>query len=256
MIDLIIAIGVVSIFIIILFIFIYILSKRTNFIIQNLFVDKMNEYDYLIEDKDKLLTNMDDRIVSLKKEISDYQDEINKLIENKSQLSNNEVFDYENIEKKADFLDNDSLENYKRIKMYFNKSKEEIIKKFINDNSVNSDNSYYSTLVKIRSYFTKSIIYQLICYKNNIQVDIIKELLSDDENRIVFDLLNVKKFDIYKFLSSIDKLIIENDNNIFIYIGTNEDFSYLGDNIKTIYDDKITEGLRIEYKGTIYDYSI
>ena len=66
-----------------------------------------------------------------------------------------------------------------------------------------------------------------------------------------------KYFNIVNFVSKIDALISDTDPKIYIYVGDQRfNFNKLNPNIETIYDTKITEGFRIEYKGKIYDYSI
>ena len=54
-----------------------------------------------------------------------------------------------------------------------------------------------------------------------------------------------------------DSISTLNENNLLVYTGEkNKDYNYLHNQIKTIYDNKITEGFKIVYKGVVYDYSI
>ena len=86
---------------------------------------------------------------------------------------------------------------------------------------------------------------------------IINELLSEEEKNVLSKLINKKKFNIVKFLGELDDLILKSNPEIQIYIGNkNDNFNHLNENITTIYDDKITEGFRIVYRGIVYDYSI
>jgi hypothetical protein len=94
-------------------------------------------------------------------------------------------------------------------------------------------------------------------YQSHEQKLIINELLSDIEKEVLSNLIHKKKFNVVKFLDELDSLILKSDPQIKIYIGNeNENFNYLNKNITTIYDENITEGFKIVYKGIIYDYSI
>ena len=91
----------------------------------------------------------------------------------------------------------------------------------------------------------------------NEQKIIMKELLSSDEYKTVESLLGNKKFNIVKFIDKLDNLILKTNPEILVYTGEkNKDYNYLHNQIKTIYDNKITEGFKIVYKGVVYDYSI
>ena len=86
---------------------------------------------------------------------------------------------------------------------------------------------------------------------------IINELLSPDEKEVLANLINKKKFNIVKFLSELDALILKSNPEIKVFVGSkNESYNHLNENIITIYDDSITEGFKIVYKGIVYDYSI
>ena len=75
--------------------------------------------------------------------------------------------------------------------------------------------------------------------------------------KIVTGYFKKKKFNIVKFINRLDDLIKKSDPRIYIYVSNkNINFNNLHKNIETIYDEKITEGFKVEYKGKIYDYSI
>ena len=69
--------------------------------------------------------------------------------------------------------------------------------------------------------------------------------------------MNKKKFNIIKLSNELENLISLENPSIYIYVGNkNENYDKLHKNIQTKYDENIIEGIRIEYKGKIYDYSI
>ena len=58
-------------------------------------------------------------------------------------------------------------------------------------------------------------------------------------------------------MEKLDNLIEESDPQITILVGNKKDnYNYMNKNIKTIYDENITEGFKIVYKNIVYDYSI
>ena len=84
-----------------------------------------------------------------------------------------------------------------------------------------------------------------------------ENLLQEDEKKLVKNLLNVEKFNIELFLKKLDDLIMKNNPTITIYVGDkDENYDKIDNRVITKYDNKITDGFRIEYKGNIYDYSI
>jgi hypothetical protein len=253
--EILIAIFIVAVLLIIL-VFIFVsTTKRANVLIKNLFVDKLQEYDYLIDDKEKKIEELNQTIEKKKKSYVKLEQELEDL--EKSNISREKVsIDSDiNLPTNADFEDGNILTGYKKIKEGFDFNPEKILKDFINKNVKEDKN--YTMYKKIRSYFNYDTMYKIMTYQPNEQKIIMKELLSDKEYKIVENLLNIKKFNIVKFVDKLDDLILKANPEILVYTGEkNKKYNYLHNQIKTIYDDKITEGFKIIYKGVVYDYSI
>ena len=74
---------------------------------------------------------------------------------------------------------------------------------------------------------------------------------------LVEKIIETNKFSVSGFLKKLENLIIKNNPKINVYVGNEEEnYDNIADNVRTIYDSNIVDGFRIEYKGTIYDYSI
>ena len=252
--EVLLAIIVVVILLIILsFLFLFTV-KRVNILVKKIFVDKLQEYDFLIDDKEKKIEELNKNIEQKKNEEKDLEDIINKLKIEIEEVDN-EVIEVA-MPNLADYEDGNLLENYKKIKEGFNFDYEEKIKFFLKEN-IKNDNPDYNIFVNIRSYFSHNIIYKISTYSSNEQKIIVNGLLNDVEKKLVEDLLNKNKFNIVKFVNRVDEFIKKCDPKIYVYVSDeNINFNYLNDNIVTLYDDKLTEGFKVEYQGKIYDYSI
>ena len=56
------AIGIVAILLIILIVLVSSTVRRVNVLVKNIFIDKLQEYDYLIDDKEKKIDTLNEDI--------------------------------------------------------------------------------------------------------------------------------------------------------------------------------------------------
>lgn len=252
--DVLIATIIVIVLLIVLIILFSFTVKRVRILLKKIFVDQLQEYDYLITDKEKKVINLDETINKKTKiyaKLEEEVDELEKELENKEEVSSDQVV----LPTEADFEDGNILSGYKKIKNGFNFNVEDEIKKFLVD--INNNEYEYSIYLKVRNYFSYDVVYKILTYQSEEQRIIVSELLDDEEKKLLDNQLKVKKFNINIFINKLDDLILKNNPKIMVYIGNEkENYNYLNENITTIYDDKITEGFKIIYKGIIYDYSI
>lgn len=252
--EIILAIIVVLILLLILASLFLFTVKRVNILVKKIFVDKLQEYDFLIEDKEKKVEELNKDIETKKNDEKELEDLISKLKAEREDLKieESEVV----MPKGADYEDGNLLESYKKIKEGFNFDYEEKVKKFLKSEVTDNDDKY-NVYVNIRNYFSHKNVYKISTYSSNEQKIIVNGLLSDEEKDVLKDLLNKSRFNIVKFINRLDDLIKKSDPKIYIYVSSkNMNFNKLHNNIETIYDEKMTEGFKVEYKGKIYDYSI
>ena len=254
MIDILLAIGVVLILLVMLILIFTFTVKRVNVLMKKTFVDKLQEYDYLIDDKEKKIAQLDKTIDKKTKSYAKLEhevDELEKVLENVEEVKKDHIV----LPTDADFEDGNILSGYKKIKDGFRFDIEEKIKEFLSE--INSEDNHYELYCTVKGYFTHSSIYTIMTYQAHEQKLIIDELLSDEEKNVLDKLLNKKKFNIVKFINELDALILKSNPEIKIFVGNNKDnYNYLDKNITTVYDKNITEGFKIIYKGIVYDYSI
>ena len=228
--------------------------KRVNVLMKKTFVDKLQEYDFLIDDKEKKIEELNGNIEIKKNEEKELEDLINKLKIEAEDFKKEEVDVV--MPKGADYEDGNLLENYKKIKEGFSFDYEEKIKKFL-ESEVTKDDGKFNVYLNIKNYFSHKTVYKISTYGSNEQRIIVNGLLTEDEKKLVKDLLDTSKFNIVKFINKIEDLIKNNDPKIYIYVSDkNMKFNDLDSNIETVFDEKLTEGFKVEYKGKVYDYSI
>lgn len=252
--EVIIVIIVVSVLIVVLSFLLYYIVKKTSLIMKNNFLNKVEKLDLLIEDKEQKVDDLNKTIAEKQKEIEEIIKEYDK--NNKNGFSGNRKSDEIVLPKYADFDDGNVLENYKVIKKQFDFDPEKIVRIFLS--KINeSDEINYRTMNTIRSYFTYDIIYRISSFNSHEQKLIVLELLNDEEKKLLKNEFTKSKFDIKNMIHNLDKLIIKKSPEIRVLVGNESlNFDHLDRRIKTVYDEKITEGIKIIYKGIIYDYSI
>ena len=253
--DIVIVIIAIIVLLLILSFLLYYVIKRINLLSRNIFLNKIEEFDYLIGDKEQKIDELNTTISKKENAVLEME---NKLSEYKSipepKVSARDVV----LPKYIDFESTNLLVNYKKIKENFNFNTREMIELFLKcSNTVENDNKYYDMFVKVRSYFTYDVLYKLSTYQRDEQLIIVSELLTDKEKKYLNKYLVKGKFDIKKFINELDELIIKTNPEIKIFVGSmDENYNSIDSRINTIYDKNIIEGFKIIYKGIVYDYSI
>lgn len=212
------------------------------------FVDKVQEYDYLITQKEEQLAEIDKEIKE--KESQKEEKELN------GDASNYE-FDYNIIDliNKTKYQDKNVFAINKKIDEKFNLDYESIIKKFL-ENVKNKEQ--YDFCINLKNKFTSEKIYLLKSLPNEELETKIKELLSDQEYKIysLYKKIN-KSNNIDGFIDYLNEMIDLNNPKIIVYVGDKkENYDHINENVKTIYSNDIYKGIKIKYQNKIYDYSL
>ena len=212
------------------------------------FVDKLQEYDYLINKKEEKLENIDKEIKE-----KESQKEEKELYRNKD----NYEFDYNIIDliNKTKYQDKNIFSINKKIDEKFNIDYISIIKKFVEKSE---ENNQYNFCQKMKEKFTSDEIYLLKSLPNNEKENQIKKLLNENEYKIyeLYKEINKSK-NIDGFIDYLNEIIDLNNPQITVYVGDkSENYNHLSKNIKTIYRKEIYKGIKIKYQDKIYDYSL
>lgn len=255
--------------------------KRVNHKVKIYFIEKLQEYNYLIDEKEEELAKLRTVVVeqSRLQKIKEQTENLNKV----DQETFTETIFSSEIEKKLKEMksfkkrmrekeqisydiptpqlrEDSFFNNYKELKKKFQVDNEKTIKDFIEKHkSTENDLKKYKTLVDFRKQFTPETIYELLTLSQEDQYKIVSEVIKPQVNKIIQLEKNFKnnKLDVLKLLKILEEKIKKNDPIIYVYVG-NESLNYdnLGKNIKTRYYRNMSEGVIIHYKGKMYDYSI
>lgn len=257
MIDIIIS-SLIIILIMILFVFTILknIVKRINQNSKKYFVNKLEDYNYIVEEKEKEIKELTDQIKILqknKKELEQYEKIM--LPKRKRETSKSTI----NL-RVPKYREENFFFNYKEVKQRFNFDKEDLIKNFIEEHQDKKHEKDYKTLINLKKKFDKEAIYQLMTLPGEEQFEIINSIITDREKQLV-DLNNItkdkSKFNIMELFKRIDKVILEVDPTINVYVSKyDKDYDYIDPYVKTIHYANMSEGIIIEYKGKKYDFSI
>ena len=253
--------------------------KRINHKVKIYFIEKLQEYNYLIDEKEEELAKLRTVVVEQSKlqKLKEQEDELNqeatytetvfsseiekklkemKLFKKAMKEQEDIVYDIPTPQLREDSFFN----NYKDLKKKFKVDNEKTIKNFIEiHKSKKVDEKIYKLLVNFRKQFTPETIYELLTLSSEDQYKIVSEVIKPEENKVIELEKNFKnnKLDVLKLLKIVEEKIKKNDPIIYIYVGDETlNYNNLGENIKTRYYKNMSEGIIIHYKGKMYDYSI
>lgn len=224
--------------------------RKINEQSKNYFVDKLQDYDVLIDQKVDELNVIENKIAQLKKEIPN--------VTSQSVIPEHTAIPVTYNIKVPQYQDRAFLANYKKIKEKFEFQPEVVIKAFL-DRYVYPDHDQeyldYQALLAILDYET---LYQLAIQSEQEQLQYLMQHLSTTERHILDGYLKgVSHFDILAFRHFLTLRLRELDPTIYVRTGEQgADYQHLNPAIQTEYDEKIYVGIMIIYHNKLYDYSL
>lgn len=257
MVDIILS-SIIIIVIMLLFVFIMFknIIKRISQNAKKYFVNKLEDYDYIAQEKQK--------------QIDELTEEIKILLKNKAELERYKTITLPKKKRETPkpaynlkvpkYREENFFLNYKELKQKFDFDKEELIKKFIEEHHDKKHEKDYKTLCNFKNKFDKEAIYQLMTLSGLEQRKLIKTILTDRE-KLLIDIDNIikddNKFSIIKLFEKIDEMILEINPTINVYVSKyDKNYDYIDPYVKTSQYANMSEGIIIEYKGKRYDFSI
>lgn len=213
------------------------------------FVDKLQAYDYLINEKEEKLNEIDRRIKD--KELGIKEEE--KTTDKKSYEFDYNIIDLLNETK---YQDQSLFELNRKIEEKFNFDYEKIIEKFV---SFVMDTNNYNFCIGLRAKIDSEMLYQLSILTDDERREFLREELSQEEFKIyeIFEETMDEKKTPEAFVQYLDQLISLNNPNITVLVGnTVENYDYISEYVKTKVSKDIYKGIKIIYKDKIYDFSL
>ena len=245
--------ALVSLVIIVLVVLMFLVLRRTVRIVndqtKSYFVNKLQGYDDLIQDKENKLQEIDELI-------KDKEKGLREETRNTQHVSGY-TFDTNviNLFNSAEYQNNSLFELNKKIDENFVVNYEELVKDFL---TLCNDKKDYDFCLNLRGKFSSDKIYLYKSMLLNEREDEFKKILNDKEYKVyeAFKLMSSENT-VDNFVDYLDQLIDLNNPKVMILVGNkNENYNHLSEYIETIYNDKIYRGIKIVYRGKIYDFSL
>ena len=210
------------------------------------FVDKLQVYDELIDEKESKLNEINEKLENKKKELEKLSDTNSK----KNYTFDKSIID---IMADADYKQSFFNELQKKIDSDFDFDYEKIILEFIEKNVDDKD---YFTCINIKNKFNSKLIYEI---KSQINLEqSILNVLSEEEKYIFLDFKKKNKLKkIEDFLNYLDELLSITSPYIEVQVASSkQNYDHLSKYIKTVVNDSIYKGIKIIYKNKVYDFSL
>ena len=253
---------VAVVLIIIMLVFVFILFKNIlksmNENAKKYFVNKLQDYDYILEEKQTKLEKIREEINEFEehKNILDNTEEVEMKVKSKIEEQPKEIkYDL----KTPEYRETQFFNNYKEVKKIFSVDNERIIKEFIDEHKNEKENKEYKALKKIREKFDQDAIYGCLTLKPYDQIQILDEVLTATEKKLIKfnEIKDDNKFNIKNFIKSIEQRMENLEPTIYIYTnGLDKRYDLIDNNIIMKQYNNMSEGIIIKYRNKIYDYSI
>lgn len=211
------------------------------------FVDKLKEYDYLIDEKEKKLSELESELEKRKQGLKDNTDNNGKL---------NYDFDSSIIDllTETSYLDKNIFAINKKIEEKFIINYEDLIKDFLSN--IKDDNKYDFCL-KLRKKFTPLEIYKIEIMLPMERDEYLKKFLTKEEYMVYEIFLASNRFNMEDFIDYLNRLIELNDPTITVLVPSkNVNYDYIDKRVKTKVSENIYKGIKILYRNKIYDFSL
>lgn len=230
------------------------LVKRINNSTKKYFLDKLQDFDYIIAEKEK--------------EIEILSEQIKRLNQAKESGENGEIVEIPVMKKPEEkivydiptpeFRETGFFKNYKGLNKEFNVDEEKILKDFIKVHE-KDDTTEYKELSAFSELFTQNAIYESLTLTPEEQLDLVKSVLTTKNKNYVEPIIKtIKNFNVLEMLDKIKDRMDKISPTIYVYVSgdSNKNYDYLSSKIKTKLFKNMSKGIIIEYKDKLYDYSI
>ncbi len=234
-----------------MYIFLRRIVDKINKASKEYYLDKVQVYDYLIQEKENKLKELNEQIEKKKKEANEKN--------NKEEIVRNNVVSsgYDVNIKKINYQDEDILQQIKMVDNKFKFDEESLIKQFIERYVKEKDFAKYERVKNLGETLNSNVCYELSTKTAKEQEAYIRNISSENKDIIDKYMSKNKKMSIITFKPYLEKVIKESDPYLYVYVGDDKkDFNYISDNVITIRDKKIYRGIMIKYKNKMYDFCI
>ena len=213
------------------------------------FEKKIVVYDELIDERQKHLD-------SLEQKIDDKATVESGIVDDEKEHGSGLIVANEKI---PEYKIEDFFEQAKVVDDKFKFDKEGAIKKFINERIDRSDkNRVYEKLKIVYDRLCNTDRYELMVKNFGTGWDYVNDLMDEELRKIMRPyVVGSPRANMNEVLGYIKLEMDKADLGIVVETGNKEDnFSHISDKIKTVYNPDIYRGIRIFYQDRMYDYSL
>ena len=229
------------------------LVKRINNSTKKYFLDKLQDFDYIIAEKEKEIEILSEQIKRLNE--ANKQGEKGEIVEIPEIKKPDEKIVY-NIPT-PEFREAGFFKNYKGLNKEFDLDEEKILKDFIKVHE-KDDTTEYKELSAFAKLFTQNAIYESLTLTPDEQLALVESVLTEKNKKFVEPIIKtINNFNVLEMLDKIKERMDKISPTIYVYVGgENKNYDYLSSKIKTKLFKNMSKGIIIEYKDKLYDYSI
>ncbi len=253
--------------------------KRINQSAKKWFLDKLQEYNYLVEAKEKRLDELNrlidetERDYAIIQKINEQQDNIfddsvEKVLDKMRKFK--EVPAQTEVPRRPDIVydistpqykETSFFKTYKQLKKSFKFDAVDTINNFLEEHKKGRNSKEFTVLTEFIAKFSESVLYDCSTLDASAQFEIIDSVLTSDERKYVdieaYREGDKSSFTIRDVVEKANARLKEIDPTIYVYTANDEEnFDHLDPRIKTCFYKNMSEGVIIHYKGKMYDYSI
>lgn len=262
--DVVFAIVVVGSFLAIITLLLTVMIKRINILSKKNFNDKLQEYDSLIDEKEKKVFDLEENIVNKQTEVEELNNKMKSLNEVLGEKESAESGLAPTLISGGAVMENEDVvrEKYHKIRSEFNFNQRDIILSFIKKHPISeSERKKYTQYQRINKELNQQSIFKVLSLPKRRQEEEFRRLFTEEDVKLLDDLPGGKNdvggFNLQKNLRSFKNAYQKAAPVYYVYTPYG-DAGAIGSikDVKIVKDDYITEGFRIMYRGRIYDYSI
>ncbi len=161
----------------------------------------------------------------------------------------------------AHYIDSGFFEDYKKAKTLLVMDKAQIIRDVMNKFPYEGNMERFDTAKKILKELNPEAMYDLCTLPIAQQVYVLRDSLTgrllDMLEEFISTIPSEEEFDVLRFKEYVQLVYKQESPYLHAKLGEDdEDYSYVSPYVICEFDDNICEGIRIEYQGKLYDYSI
>ena len=211
------------------------------------FVDKLKEYDYLFDEKEKRLSELENELEKRKNGLKDNKEGVSKP----SYDFDSSIID---LLTETSYLDKNIFEINKKIEERFIINYEDLIKDFLSN--IKDDNRY-DFCMSLRNKFNSDEIYKIEIMLDYEREEYLKKFLSSEEYKVYEIFISSNKFNMEDFVDYLNRLIELNNPIVTVLVPSkNINFDHIDNKIRTKVSDNIYKGIKILYRNKVYDFSL